>query len=331
MTAEEIFEASVETRRDICRRCFKPVESTADMDAFQSEGASCGEDCSQLSASLENESIGSSEIEIRAPHLLSRIQEEGYSIDEDAFTEAIEMLAGASEPPRTIFVDAIRAGLGDVTTRELADEYGFESEEEQRTRNLLRELPAAGISEERLGEIDDRVASEITTVTDSHRVGSNVYYIPDRGRLPEEYRPRGPGTRSSSDIMRTVVEENESWFWSASPSSAESWLEELDDVLRTRTAATLYGHIRSRQRFGLSDSPSPEEQFRRTGLWPVYKDDAQDIMGLLRSRDEPQSLEEIAEHAGISESEARTLLCVLRSAEIESRGPSGGHWRAVDR
>jgi hypothetical protein len=331
MTGEEIFEAAVETRADICRRCFKPVEATAEMDAFQSEGASCGDDCGQLSASLEDDPIRASELEIRADRLLSRIREEDHSIDEGSFTEAIDLLAGASEPPRRIFIDAIRAGRGDATTQELAEEYGFETKEEQRTRNLLLDLPAAGVSEQRLGEIDERVASEITTVVDSHGPGSDVYYVPDRGQLPEEYRPERLGPPSPSDIIRVVVEENEDWFWRASADSAESWLDELEEGHRAVAASALLGHIRSRQRYTDADTPSPEEQFRSSCLWPVYKDFAENIMGFLRSRDGPQALEELAEYIELSEHEARVLLRVLHDAELDRSDDSSEYWRAVER
>lgn len=324
---EEIFEEVVEQQFNICRRCFKPSQPESRRDSLDG-GLSCGEDCGALSATLEEEPIERRKIEARAPRLLSLVQKDGYEVDEDVFREAIDILADLQEPPRSIFVDAVRAGRGEADISELMNSHGIESEEVQRTRDLLGRLPCTGISEEELEEIDDRVASGITTVADSHRPGSNVYYISSPKDVPDEYPTARLGNRFK-EVMRVVVEENEGWFWRVSADAAEDWLEELNDEFGDYAASCLFQYIRSRQRYTLKDSPSPEEQFRRTCLWPILKKDAEQIMGFLRRHDDPQSLESIAEYVGRSESTVRTVLTVLQSATRVSSDASEELWRAV--
>lgn len=88
-SAEKIFENVIEDEYNICRRCFKPSEAKRDRDSLR-EGPSCGEDCGAMSATLEKEPIDHSKIESRAPRLLSLVQSEGYTIDKEAFSEAID-------------------------------------------------------------------------------------------------------------------------------------------------------------------------------------------------------------------------------------------------
>lgn len=225
-------------------------------------------------------------------------------------------------------MDAIRAGRGDVSLADLMDEHGIESEEVQQTRKLLRDLPSTDISEEDLRRIDDRVSSEITTVTSSHP-GRNIYYLPDAEGVPDEYQRIRLEDQRTKEVMKTLVDENESWFWSTSVGNVDDWLTELDDELQGQVASCLYGHIQSRQRFSSRDSPSPEEQFRRTSLWPILKDSAEDIMGFLRRSDNPQSIGVIAEEVEVSENTVRTILRVLDSAEPVSGGSSTEVWQPV--
>lgn len=327
MTAEDIFEDVVESRFDICRRCFKPVESSGEMDSLGG-GPSCGEDCSTTSATLEEDPVSQSEMEIRGPRLLSHIQEE-YDIGGEEFSEALELLASLPHSPRSLFIHAIRAGIGEVSIPELMTELDLRSEETQRTRNFLWDLPTSGVSEEDLEGIDERVVSELSTVTDSHFPGTRTYYIPNSDSIPDEFQPvRATNPR---ETVRLVIQENEGWFWRSSSENVESWLSELDERLRACVAECLFEHIESRRRFNSHDTLPSDEQFRRTGLWPVLKEEAENIMGFLRRNDGPQSLGDIAEHIGISESTARTILIVLTSTESVSSDTSTELWIAVDR
>lgn len=71
-------------------------------------GASCGSDCGTLSATLEDEPLNRKEIEIRAPRLFHLIIEHGYNVDEAAFNNATDVLAGVDESPKTVFLAELR-------------------------------------------------------------------------------------------------------------------------------------------------------------------------------------------------------------------------------
>lgn len=325
--AETIYQEVVEENFDICRRCFKTSQSKSQMDSVGG-GASCGNDCGTLSATLEDEPVNRSEILIRAPRLLNLILEHGYDVDGDAFNDAIDILAGVDERPEAVFLDAIRIGTGQLSTQDLMDEYNIASEDEQITQQFLRELPAADISEEDLRDVEEEVVSAVAAVTESHRPGSNVYYLSEPEEIPDEYQP--VSRSNPRDVMRTVVEESESWFFRASRTVIEDWLNELEDEFREWVAPCLFSRIRSRQRYSRSDTPPPEEQFRSTNLWPLLKEDAEDIMGFLRRNDDPQTVEEIAEEVDLSVRTTRTVMTILRSAQPVEDG-SSDLWKALSR
>lgn len=326
-TGEGIFEDVVETRPDICRRCFKTAESTETMNSTGSEGPACGEDCGTLSASLESDSISRGKLEGRAPRLLMLVEDTGYDIDGEIFTEAVDRLADASISPRDVFVDAIRAGICEASIEELLDKHDIESEETQRTRMVLRELPTTDLSDEDLEAIDDRVASEITTVSERF-IGARVYYLPDADAIPSLYHPVRAGNDDPKRVMNVVVRRYESSFWERSVGSVVDWLEELDDALQEHAAPCLFERIRSRQRTSFESDLSPKEQFRRTGLWPAFDDEKQEIMGFLRRQDGPQSVADIADHVGLSEQTTWTLLMVLRDTSVAERDADIALWRA---
>lgn len=327
-SGEAIFEEAVENRYTICRRCFRQSASKAERNSL-SKGPSCGEGCGELSTTLEEAPISRGELEVRSLTLLDLIQEEGYAIDEEMYNDAIDQLAGVSEPPRTIFVDAIQAGLGEVSLSQLIDEYDLESENSQRTRSLVRELPSSNITEDQLEHIEEEVADQVTTVTSSHHIGSSVYYIPESERLPDEYQTYTSEYRSTRVVIETVIRKNESWFWEASAKQAGDWLEALDEELKRHAAPCLLSFIKSRQRYISRDSPSPEEQFRRTGLWAYHKEHAEHIMGFLRKQNAPQPLDAIAADVGLSEETTHTLLVVLGDTESVPSGTSNRLWKAV--
>jgi hypothetical protein len=313
-SANEIFEDVVTKNVEICRRCFKPSQPTKEQDSVGG-GASCSDDCGTLSITLETDPINRGEIEVRAPRLLPLIQQAGYEIDEAAYTDAIDLLSDIPEPPQSIFLDAIRAGSGEASTQDLLKKHDLESEEARRTQKILRELPTSNISEKDLKMINDQVASEIQTLADSRSPGSSIYYLPDSATIPEKYQSMRFARDRPKHTMRTVIEENESWFWNTSAKNVDDWLDELDAEFEECAASCLYQYIKSRQRRTATDSPPPDEQFRKTSLWVVFKDDLENIMGFLRRHDSPQSAQEIAEYADLSESTVRTLLSVVESAQ----------------
>jgi hypothetical protein len=334
VTAEEIFEEAVERPVDVCNRCFKRSESTAEMDTVGSGGALCGDNCGTLSASLEEEPISSVYLESRSSNLLSCIREAGYSFDEEIFTEAIDILTHLSAPPRPIFIDAIRAARGEVSLTALREKCDIEDEEDQHTWNVLMELPTSGLPED-LETVDDRVASEITTVADSHRIGSDIYYISDVESIPEKYQSAISYNQDPENIMRTLIESNASWFWQTSHQNVRDWLAQLDGEFCECVSKVLYDHIRARERHTKSDTPSVEEQFRQTSLWPILKEDGENILGFLRRSDGPQSLGDIADHIGRSRDTVWTILMVLETTSpannYESTGTVTEVWEASQR
>lgn len=325
-SGEKIFDDVVTGNIEICRRCFKPSQPTKEQDSVGG-GASCGDDCGTLSATLEQRPISHSVIEGRSGRLVSLIRQNGYEINEEAYSDVIELLGEGSKPPRTVFVDAIRAGIGEASIQDLLKKHSIESKQTQLTRKIIAKLPTSDISEEEFETIDDGVASEIQTVSESHRPGFSTYYLPDSAALPEKYQLTSTGYEMPKRTMHTIIEQNESWFWNTSSDNIENWLDELDPGFEECAASCLFNHIKSRHRYSAGDSPPPEEQFRSSSLWPLLKDDLEDIMGFLRRNDGSQTTQEIADYADLSENTARTILIVAENAQ-----PVDGadRWEATD-
>lgn len=326
MSAEDIFQQVVENQMTICGRCFSQTETSAEMDSYGGDPI-CGEDCGTLSATLEEDPIGRIEMQERGNRLLSHIQRE-YDINEDSYNEALELLSGLQEPPRPLFIDAIRVGIEATSIEEIMIEYDLQSEETQRTRTFLRNLPKSGISEEERREFDEQVVSELATVTVTVSPGTSTYFVPNDHCIPEKYRP--VMLSKPCEIMHLVIREHEDWFWRGSSKHAERWLDDLADDVKGFAAYCLFEHISSRHSSSSEDGITPEEQFRRTILWPILKQHGEDILGFLRRNETPQPLDEIAGYVGLSKYTVRTILTVFESAEPVS-ADSSEMWRAVER
>jgi hypothetical protein len=320
---EEIFREVVETRTDICRRCFKDSTPTGQESTTLNRAPGCGKDCGHMSATLETDSIHENDIKSRAERLLNLIQQEGYDIQEEVFSEAIEHLSTVDIPPREIFIEAIHVGLGRMSVGKILEEYNLKDKNTNRTRELLRRLPSNNVEPAEIKNIDEKVASEITTFVVSKGPGSDIYHIPDKSKLPKEYHRYLHG-----GALQTVISENKSWFWNASVQRLENWIEKLDEGDRQQVASVLYSEIRSRPSSRRLDSPTPEEQFRSSTVWAYHKQDATDIMGFLRRTEEPQPIENIVKEVGISQQTTRVLLNVLDDAEPVDRSHDS-NWEAI--